>query len=59
MNYMTSADAAKLWSISQRRVQEYCKTGRIKGAEQLGRQWLLPKNAIKPGEKVGRPRKKA
>lgn len=57
MNVMTSAEAAKLWGISQRRVQEYCKDGRIKGAEFIGRQWLFPRNVEKPGKNVGRPRK--
>lgn len=59
MNVMTSAEAAKLWNVSQRRVQDYCKEGKIKGAELIGSRWLLPKNAQKPREKVGRPRKKA
>lgn len=59
MNYMTSSDAAKLWNISQRRVQDYCKTGKIKGALLLGSRWLIPKAAIKPIEKVGRPKKKS
>lgn len=58
MNYMTSSDAAKLWNVSQRRVQDYCKTGKIEGAQLLGSRWLIPKTANKPEEKVGRPRKK-
>lgn len=57
MNVMTSADAAKMWNISQRRVQDYCKDGKIKGAQLVGNRWFIPKNAIKPEEKVGRPRK--
>ncbi len=57
MNYMTSSDAAKLWNISQRRVQDYCKSGKIKGAQLFGNRWLIPKTASKPEEKVGRPRK--
>ncbi len=57
MNYMTSSDAAKLWNISQRRVQDYCKTGKIKGAQLLGNRWLIPKAANRPEERVGRPRK--
>lgn len=57
MNYITSADAAKLWDISQRRVQDYCKDGKIKGAVLVGNRWLLPKNSTKPNIRVGRPRK--
>jgi predicted site-specific integrase-resolvase len=58
MNYMTSLDAAKIWNISQRRVQDYCKMGKIKGAQLLGGRWIIPKNANKPDEKIGRPRKR-
>lgn len=48
MNYLTSAEIANIWNISQRRVQIYCKEGRIKGAVLVGNRWLLPKNAVKP-----------
>lgn len=57
MNFMTSADAALLWNISQRRVQDYCKDGKIKGVVLLGNRWLIPKSAKKPDEQVGRPKK--
>jgi predicted site-specific integrase-resolvase len=59
MNYMTSSEAAKMWDVSQRRVQDYCKLGKIKGAQLLGNRWVIPKNAVKPEEKVGRPKKKS
>ena len=29
MDYMTSAECAKKWNVSQRRVAIYCKEGRI------------------------------
>lgn len=58
MDFMTSADAAKLWNLSQRRIQCYCKSGKIEGAIIVGNRWLLPKDAKKPEEKKGRPRKK-
>lgn len=57
MNYMTTSETANLWGISKRRVQDYCKKGKIKGAAMLGDRWLVPKNATKPLEKVGRPKK--
>ena len=37
MNYMTSAECAKKWTVSQRRVAIYCKEGRIEGAFLMGR----------------------
>ena len=45
---MTIKEAAALWGITERRVNELCKTGRIPGAYKNGRQWLIPDNAKKP-----------
>lgn len=48
MEYLTSADCAKKWNVSQRRVAIYCKEGRIEGAVMMGRMWMIPKSAEKP-----------
>lgn len=48
MNYLTSAEVAKKWNISQRRVAIYCKEGRIEGAIFMGRMWMIPRDAKKP-----------
>lgn len=48
MNYVLSADKAKEWGISQRRVAILCKEGRISGAMLMGNRWFIPTNAIKP-----------
>lgn len=48
MDYLTTAECAKLWNISQRRVAIYCKEGRIDGAILMGKMWLIPKGTIKP-----------
>lgn len=48
MKYLTSAECAEKWGVSQRRVAVYCKEGRIKGAEMKGRAWLIPDKATKP-----------
>lgn len=45
MEYLTSADCAKKWNVSQRRVAIYCKEGRIEGAVMMGRMWMIPKEA--------------
>ena len=37
MDYLTSAEVAEKWNISQRRVAIYCKEGRIDGAVLKGR----------------------
>lgn len=48
MDYLTSAECAKKWNVSQRWVAIYCKEGRIKGAIQRGRMWFIPADAEKP-----------
>lgn len=46
--YMTVQEAAKIWEISERRVQILCSENRIEGVVHLGRVWLIPKSAKKP-----------
>ncbi len=50
MDYLTSAECAAKWNISQRRVAIYCKEGRIEGAVLRGRMWLIPADAEKPDD---------
>ena len=49
--YMTVQEAAKLWKLSERRVQKLCKENRIDGVVHLSRVWLIPKSAKKPADK--------
>ena len=44
MEYYTTAELAKKWGITQRRVAIYCKEGRFDGAVLKGRTWLIPGN---------------
>ncbi len=48
MDYLTTAEYAEIWKISQRRVAIYCKQGRVEGAVLKGKVWLIPKNMDKP-----------
>lgn len=48
MDYLTSAECAEKWNISQRRVAIFCKEGRIAGAVMRGRMWMIPSDAEKP-----------
>ncbi len=48
MTLLTTAELAKKWNVSQRRVAIYCKEGRIPGAVLKGRTWLIPEDAEKP-----------
>ena len=57
MDFLTTAECAKIWNISQRRVAIYCKERRIEGAVLKGKTWLIPENTKKP-EDPRRVRKK-
>ncbi len=48
---MTIKEAAAVWGITERRVNELCKAGRISGAYKDGRQWMIPADARKPVDK--------
>lgn len=48
MDYLSSAEMAKKWNVSQRRVAVFCKEGRVKGAVLIGRMCMIPKDAEKP-----------
>ena len=48
MEYLTTIEIAEKWNITRRRVNVLCREGRIKGAIQKGKIWLIPKNALKP-----------
>ena len=50
MEYLTSAECAEKWNVSQRWVAIYCKEGRIEGAIQKGRMWFIPVGTEKPDE---------
>ena len=54
MTYVTTAELAVKWGITQRRVAIYCKEGRLEGAVLKGRTWLIPDTVDKPED----PRKK-
>ena len=51
---MTIKEAAAAWGITERRVNELCKAGRISGAHKEGRQWFIPDGTQKPVDKRGR-----
>ncbi len=48
MRYLSVAEIAKKWNISERSVRNYCATGRVPGAFLTGKTWNLPEDAIKP-----------
>ena len=50
MDYLTAAEAAEKWGISDRRVTKLCNEGRVEGAIRKGYMWLIPANGEKPQE---------
>ena len=48
MKYISVAEAAKQWNISERSVRNYCAHGRIPNALLKGKTWYLPENSQKP-----------
>ena len=51
MNYISVAEIAKKWGVSERAVRNYCAEGRVAGAILEGKTWRIPENADKPVRK--------
>ena len=56
MKYITAAEAATKWEISERSVRNYCAEGRVAGAMLFGKTWMIPEDTQKP---IRKPRKDA
>ena len=54
MNYLSVAETAKKWNISERSVRNYCAQERIPGAVLIGKTWHIPENAEKPARSIGK-----
>lgn len=48
MAYISVADAAKRWNLSERSVRNYCAIGKIPNAVLAGKTWQIPEDAEKP-----------
>lgn len=51
MKYLSVAETAKKWGLSERSVRNYCSSGRIPEAFITGKTWNIPENAVKPERK--------
>ena len=51
MRYLSVAEIAKKWDVSERSVRNYCAQGRVRGAFLTGKTWNIPENAEKPLDK--------
>ena len=48
MKYISCAEAAVKWGVSERSVRNYCAGEKIEGAVLSGKTWLIPESAKKP-----------
>ncbi len=48
MRYLSVAEIAKKWDVSERSVRNYCAKKRVSGAFLAGKTWNIPANAEKP-----------
>ena len=48
MRYLSVAQIAKKWDVSERSVRNYCANGRVNGAFLTGNTWNIPEDAKKP-----------
>lgn len=47
---ITVKEAAQRWNMSCRNVQDLCRRGRIEGSRRIGRDWMIPKDALRPAD---------
>ncbi|MCR4739726.1 MAG: cell filamentation protein Fic [Lachnospiraceae bacterium] len=51
MDYISAAETAKKWNITERAVRNYLMEGRVPGAFMAGKTWVVPVDAEKPDRK--------
>ena len=57
MQYLSVAETAEKWNISERSVRNYCAQGLVHGAFLTGKTWSIPENAEKP-ERINKKKEK-
>ena len=58
MLYLSVAEIAKKWNISERSVRNYCAHNRVPGALLKGKTWKIPESAEKP-ERLNKKKKQS
>jgi len=48
MRYLSVAEIAQKWNMSERSVRNYCTHCRVPGAVLIGKTWSIPEDAVKP-----------
>lgn len=54
MKYVSVAQMARTWAMSERGVRKYCAQGKIKGAFMQGKTWNIPEGTVRPDRKLKR-----
>lgn len=54
MGFLSAADIAEIWGVSERSVRNYCAQGRVPGAFLTGKTWNIPSDAAKPARSNSR-----
>ena len=58
VEYISVEEAAKIWSLSERSVRNYCAQGRVPGALLEGKNWKIPSSSEKPRRKIRHAKRK-
>lgn len=58
MRYLSVAEIAGKWNVSERSVRNYCAQGRVIGAFLTGKTWNIPENAVKP-ERINKKKERS
>ncbi len=51
MKYISVTEFAKMHNIPERTVRHFCETGKIEGANLVGRTWSIPSDALRPSRR--------
>jgi len=51
VQYISVRQAAEKWNVTVRRIQDMCKNHMIDGAVRWGRDWMIPADAKRPGDR--------
>ena len=51
MEYLSIHEMSEKWNIKERKLTSLCREDRISGARKLGKEWMIPSDAIKPLDK--------
>ncbi len=48
MEYLSVHDMSEKWNMKERKLTSLCRDNRIAGARKIGKEWMIPSDAIKP-----------